>query len=167
MKRKRQRKCLCCQERFRADPRNAWRQRYCSKPECRKASKAASQRRWLAKPENRDYFRGPEHVLRVQTWRSTHPGYWRCTGAKKPRALQEPSCMQPFETTLDSAPFALQDVLRAQPAVLIGLIAHLSDTRLQEEIAKTSRHLLELGQDILSGRGQHGDQTAALPGAPP
>jgi hypothetical protein len=28
--------------------------------------KAASQRRWLAKPENRDYFRGAEQVARVQ-----------------------------------------------------------------------------------------------------
>ncbi len=30
--------------------------RYCAAPACRAASKAASQRQWLAKPENRDYF---------------------------------------------------------------------------------------------------------------
>ena len=48
-----------------------------AKPGCRKASKADSQRRWLQKPENRDYFRGPEHVQRVQRWREAHPGYWR------------------------------------------------------------------------------------------
>ena len=41
-------KCCNCDELFIPDPRNTTRQRYCSKPECRKASKAASQRRWLA-----------------------------------------------------------------------------------------------------------------------
>ena len=58
MKRGRRRKCLCCGGLFRPDPRNRRHQRYCSQPACRKASKAASQRRWLGKPDNRDYFRG-------------------------------------------------------------------------------------------------------------
>jgi hypothetical protein len=47
---------------FRPDPRNANRQKYCRKPKCREASKAASQQRWLQKPENQDYFRGPQNV---------------------------------------------------------------------------------------------------------
>ena len=51
--------CLFCGEMFRADPRNARHQKYCSEPSCRKASKVASRRAWLAKPENQDYFRGP------------------------------------------------------------------------------------------------------------
>ena len=55
-------KCCNCNRFFKPDPRNAKRQRYCCKPECRKASKSASQRRWLRKPENRDYFRGPDNV---------------------------------------------------------------------------------------------------------
>ncbi len=59
-------KCCNCKELFIPDPRNAKRQKYCHKPECRKASKAASQKRWLQKPENRDYFSGPENVKRVQ-----------------------------------------------------------------------------------------------------
>jgi len=67
-------KCPHCQQLFTPDARNATRQRYCSKPACRKQSKADSQRRWLQKPENRDYFRGAEHVLRVQRWRAAHPG---------------------------------------------------------------------------------------------
>ncbi len=56
------RKCKHCQTFFAPDPRSARRQRYCSKPECRQASKAASQHRWLHKPGNRDYFTGPTHV---------------------------------------------------------------------------------------------------------
>ena len=58
MTRARRRKCLCCGELFRADPRNLRHQRHCGDAACRKASKAASQRRWLAKSENHDYFRG-------------------------------------------------------------------------------------------------------------
>ena len=59
-------KCRHCKSLFIADPRNRNRQKYCRLPECRKASKAASQRKWLAKPENRDYFKGPYQVQRVQ-----------------------------------------------------------------------------------------------------
>ena len=44
------RKCKHCQTFFDPDPRSAGRQRYCSKPACHQASKAASQRRWLHKP---------------------------------------------------------------------------------------------------------------------
>jgi len=49
--------------------RNATRQKYCNKAECKKASKAESQRKWLNKPENSDYFRSHENVERVQQWR--------------------------------------------------------------------------------------------------
>ena len=77
MTKRRRRKCLNCQRLFRLDPRNIRHQRYCSQGQCRAASKAASQRRWLDKPENRDYFRGPDQVARVQRWRAEHPGYGR------------------------------------------------------------------------------------------
>jgi len=83
--------CLFCGEFFDADARNAGHQKYCSKADCRKASQAASRRAWLAKPENRDYFRGPENVARVQAWRAEHPGYWRrpprASGARPQPAL--------------------------------------------------------------------------------
>ena len=65
-------KCANCHQRFRADARNAWHQRYCKEAACRAASKAASQRRWLDKPENHDYFCGPEQVARVRAWREEH-----------------------------------------------------------------------------------------------
>ena len=60
------RKCKCCLKLFRPDPRNRRHQRYCSAPQCRAASKAASQARWVAKPENQDYFQGPVHLARGQ-----------------------------------------------------------------------------------------------------
>ena len=60
------RKCKCCLKLFRPDPRNRRHQHYCSALACRAASKAASQARWLAKPENQSYFRGPVNVARVR-----------------------------------------------------------------------------------------------------
>jgi len=146
------RKCTCCRKIFLPDPRNRRHQRYCSAAVCRAASKAASQARWLAKPENQDYFRGPVNVARVQAWRSRHPGYWR-KGRRTGAALQEASVAQPIGSvgkTTDAAHAPLQEVLTAQPAVLIGLIAHIVGTPLQDDIVRATGRLLRLGQDILS-----------------
>ena len=66
------RKCTCCLELFRPDPRNRRHQFYCSASGCRAASKTASQARWRAKPENQSYFRGAVNVARVQAWRARH-----------------------------------------------------------------------------------------------
>jgi hypothetical protein len=45
---------------------------------------------------------------------------------------------------------ALQELLMGQPAVLIGLIAHLVGTPLQDPIVRTRHRLRPLGQDILA-----------------
>jgi hypothetical protein len=143
------RKCKSCHKLFRPDPRNRYHQRYCAAPSCRAASKAVSQARWLAAPENRDYFRGPVNVARVRAWRSRNPGYWR----KRRVALQDLSLEQAVDSTNKKANFAsptLQEFLSAQPAVLIGLIAHITGTPHQEDIARTTDRLLRLGQDILA-----------------
>lgn len=126
------RKCTHCKVFFVPDHRNVGRQRYCSKPPCKQASKAQSQWRWLQKPENRHHFRGPDNVKRVQLWRQDHPGYWR---RKAPEASEAPDALQetltPKEMTTQlvnenlepSQQDALQDSFFAQPAVLVGLIA--------------------------------------------
>jgi hypothetical protein len=146
------RKCKCCLKLFRPDPRNRRHQSYCSAPACKAASKAASQARWLAKPENQDYFRGPVNTARVKAWRARHPGYWRKRRYSGP-ALQEVSTVQPVDPAPESGDFVrspLQDVISAQPAVLIGLIAHIVGTPLQDDIVRATGRLLRLGQDILS-----------------
>ena len=60
------RKCLHCHTFFNPNPRSKGRQQFCSDAECRKASKKASLKKWLQKPQNQHYFCGPENVLRVQ-----------------------------------------------------------------------------------------------------
>ena len=144
-------KCPHCQQLFTPDARNATRQRYCSKPACRKQSKADSQRRWLQKPENRDYFRGAEHVQRVQRWRAAHPGYWRRT-KRSPVALQDALIAQVAVNAVNIHPAekgALQDLLILQPAVMVGLIAQLTGCALQDDIARAARRMQQLGNDIL------------------
>lgn len=145
-------KCLHCNESHRADPRNRGRQGYCSKPECRQASKAASQARWLAREENRDYFRGPHHCERVRRWRQANPGYRRRNRGAARNALQDSSNPQHAgnETVApDVAQDALQDVWRAQTPLLVGLIAFLIGDALQESIVGTVRILVNRGEDIL------------------
>ncbi|MEJ2101921.1 MAG: hypothetical protein P8X68_18395 [Desulfobacterales bacterium] len=144
-------KCQNCHDFFFPDARNAKRQQYCLKVECRRASKKASQRKWLDKPENQDYFRGPDNVKRVQLWRRAHPGYWRRKPVAKQIALQDPLICQPIENTADSHRLpvtALQDLLTAQPFVLLGLIANFTGTALQDDIDLTLRRLQQLGRDI-------------------
>lgn len=145
---KEKKKCRHCRRLFDPDPRNANRQKYCFRPDCRKASKRASQRKWIKKPENRDHFSGPINVDRVRGWRKEHPGYWKKTKV----ALQDPLKLQTAVNTdnLGQNPaLALQDLLNAQHAVFIGLIAKFTGFTLQDDIASALLRLQKLGQDIL------------------
>lgn len=174
-----QRKCLCCDQYFYPDHRNRERQRFCSSTACRHASKAASQAAWLAQPENCGYFGDPVHVARVQAWRAAHPGY----GSGKPRrpaALQDPLIMQVPDTieecsiraeiAVTANSTALQDLLNTPSPVLAGLIAHLFEVTLQDDIAATTRRLVQLGHDVINRSHHEDSQTstaarAAAPGA--
>lgn len=170
MTRCRQRKCRHCGQLYDPDPRNGSRQRYCPQPACRLASKAASQARWRASPKGRHYFRGKANVLRVQAWRKAHPGYWR-RPRKSPRALQDHCPVQalvPPANKPDADPRALQDVMLTQGLILIGLVAQLTGSPLQDNIAATTQRLILLGRQIQgpNGRQSHGrDQKSAVPRA--
>jgi hypothetical protein len=155
MKASGRRKCLHCGEFYQPDRRNLRHQRYCAKPDCRKRSKAASQRRWLQRPENQAYFRGPDNCQRVKAWRQRHPGYRRKKKAQPPAGLQEVCRTQAPEAQGVSpcpGPDALQDLFSMQPAMVVGLISMMTGSTLQEDIAFTTRLLLRKGQDILAMR---------------
>ncbi len=170
-----QRKCLCCEIFFFSDPRNRERQRYCSNAVCRLASKGASQAAWLAQSQNIDYFCGPVHVKRVQAWRLAHPGYSRAkpTKAAKSVALQDALITQVPDSIYESpihaeitelnGAAALQDLLNAPTPVLAGLIAHLFDVTLQEDIASTTRRLVQMGHDLIDRSRHENRQTSAAP----
>ena len=148
------RKCLCCHTFFKPHVRSKGRQKYCSQPDCQKASKRASQQKWLQKPQNKDYFSGPENVQRVQQWRAKNPEYAKKAScfSHNHSPLQDDLISQVIEKK-EQNPHpehnALQEIISSQPVVLIGLIAHLTGSTLQDDIVRTGRKLRELGEDLL------------------
>ena len=168
-----QRKCVHCGASFTPEARNHRHQRYCTAAPCRIASKRASQAKWLAKPENQDYHRGPEAVSRVQAWRLKHPNYTQRQPpetTKKAWVQEELSILSAsLEKSCNVAPAParppLQDFLGAQPIVIIGLISHLLDCTLQDDIASALTRLIQLGQDIQRGQYEY-DQAGLEPGTP-
>ena len=175
-----QRKCMSCGEFFLPDHRSGERQRFCAAGACRRASKAASQAAWLAQPANKDYFRGPVHVARVQAWRTAHPGYGRGKARPLP-ALQDalttqvPDAVEESANRVDvpeaPAVLALQDLWIAESPLLTGLIAHLFQPALQDDMASTTRRLVQLGRDLINGGRGEASQAgfaarAAAPGPP-
>jgi hypothetical protein len=147
------RKCRCCCKFFLPDARTTDRQHYCSKPACRQASKAASQRRWLSKAGNGDYFRGADQVRRVQQWRQGQPGYWKgkIASSQSTQTIghqradpDQSSCNVPRGLAR-----TLQDYSLAQDPAFVGLISMVTGSTLQEDIADTARQLLLRGRNIL------------------
>ena len=163
-------KCLHCREFFLPCPNSRHTQRYCGKSECRKASKAAAQAKWLNKAQNRSYFHGPENVERVQRWRERHPGYWRKKRSSRPSALQdlapsEVSQTQPItinEIGLLADDFglcepskapragALQDLAYVQVPLLAGVVSLLIGDALQDRFATFTRELVDRGKRVLA-----------------
>jgi hypothetical protein len=149
---KRRCKCLHCKGLFLPDYRNRGRQSYCAKLECRRMSRQRSQQLWLGKPENQKYFHGPSHVLRVQEWRKSHPGYWKRPGGNLEVALQEPCSAQlpvSKEVPPNNLTLTLQDLCSLQVPLFVGLISMLTAGTLQEDIAVTTRRIVAKGHDIL------------------
>lgn len=149
-------KCLHCKRLFVPDYRNRGRQKYCSAVECQSESKRRSQQRWVSQPENRDYFRGPDQVRRVQQWRAEHPGYWK-RQPRRPRGALQDACSEqvpvqqellPVQAPQVSRP-ALQELCEVKTPLLVGLIAQFTDAALQEDIVAYTRRLIARGQDIL------------------
>ena len=146
------RKCLHCKELYTPDRRNRYHQKYCFKPECRKAGKSAAQQKWLKSGKGKGYFTGKENTNRVQQWRKEHPGYWKRGGSKTEKPLQDSINSQDIENKEDKGIFtapALQDLCLLQPALFIGLIASLTGNTLQDDIAQTVHRMIDSGQDIL------------------
>jgi len=147
------RKCRCCNVFFQPDRHNPQRQFYCSATDCRRASKAASQRRWLNQSGNRDYFRGPENVKRVQEWRKANPGYWKRSKSRSKQAQPiENKALNPGTSSCNAPEGTLrplQDFVLTEHPAFVGLISMVTGSTLQEDIAAVGRNLLLQGRNIL------------------
>ena len=154
-KRRRRRKCQCCRELYMPNARHLHDQTYCTKLECRHAGKLASHRRWYLSEKGREYRDPEENKRRVREWRKEHPKYWRHTDKGPAGALPDTKKSELVDNK-EVAPSlkggALQDVNFLQPALVVGLMAQLTGSALQDTIAETSRRLVLLGQDILGIR---------------
>lgn len=153
------RTCRHCRQQFDPDYRNTYHQRFCSAPECQQASKRSSQRRWLLKPVNRNYFREADNAERVREWRQAHPGYWRtirhqCTHQ---RVVEPAQPLLPSGANASSHLRTLKDFCRSKAPVLSGLISRLRRCALQEDIARWAREMVLEAQCIL-------DQCQSKPG---
>lgn len=137
--------CRHCLRAFVPDYRNVDRQHYCSKLECRGASKRASQRKWLRKPANRNYFRDAYNTQRVQAWRKVHPGYWRCSQVRSEQPVSSADSSR-FERQQAGT---LQDFCRSRSPVLMGLILGMQRCELQEDIARCATQVVCEAQCIL------------------
>jgi hypothetical protein len=96
----------------------------------------------------------------VQAWRQAHPGYWKREGKESPIALQEDCLKEPVEAQedkLELTPAPLQEDCFTQHPLMVGLIAMLTSSTLQEDIVGTRRRLVAKGQEILG----------MTPGTPP
>jgi len=141
------------------------------KEDCRRASKAASQRKWSQQPQNADYFRGAAHVERVRQWRAKTPGYAHRKKREAPLqdfaptqgAAAEPlttmgsgrpsdfSQKEPEDLAPSSASAAaLQDFALIQDPLFVGLISMLAGAPLQESLAPLTRRLVEQGRRVLA-----------------
>ena len=156
-------KCLHCNRSFVPDCRHRHNQRYCRKPKCKRARQAASLERWRQKPENRDFWREEWNVDRVRQWRAKHPGYWKSHKRKRAVALQ--NAMNPAQESLlevdkpvsaeDCATKRITSLLEEQSPVVVGLIAHLTGSTLQNAIGAMAERLFETGRAVLGPVSNH------------
>jgi hypothetical protein len=154
------RKCVKCNEVYRPDARNRYHQRYCTKPVCRQASKAASQGRWRAKPENADYERGnAKNAARVRAWQKAHPGYWKRRAGKSSAVLRDiliPEVAVEQKVVAPDDTFVLRDISSSQVPLIVGLIAHLGHLSYAEDIVAMANRLVARGQALM-GEIHHDD----------
>jgi hypothetical protein len=145
-------KCLNCNELFVANYRSKERQRFCSQAGCQKARKRASQKAWLAKPGNQNYFRDAENAERVRQWQKAHPDYWKDSARGRRRTLQDACPQQTLAKTELLPPCSartLQDLCSMPIPLFIGLISMWTGSTLQDDIVTTARQVVAKGHDIL------------------
>ena len=137
-------KCLHGKEEQKSEPWNRGRPRYCAKEACWRASKTASQRPWLSRPENAGYTsRGSGASERVKRWKEAPWKYWqrgkRCGGGD---ASQESGAEQSADgkkvAALSVLP-ALQEICFPQPSLFERPMSVLTDQWSQEDIDKGMR----------------------------
>lgn len=135
-------RCQSCGDDFVPDPRARKRQRFCRARDCRRASRAASRAKWLGKPENAQYFKGPGNAMRVRLWRAQNPRPKK-RGQKAMQRLIQPSLANALKAC------GVQDLNERQLSLLLGLVSALAQSSVQDVIARRLRRLMFAGYAVL------------------
>jgi len=149
--------CLHCNRLFVPDCRHRTNQKYCMKPKCRQARQAVNLERWRDDPVNKDFWRGSWNGDRVRAWRAANPGYWKRQrpGAEAPLQIASnptegtvPS-MDKAESTGDCVTNRIPALLLEQSPVVVGLIAQMTGSTLQNAILEVTARLFEQGRAVI------------------
>ncbi len=148
--------CRHCREAFEPAPQAYHRQKFCGKPECRKASQVTAYQEWRIR--HPDEHEGRTGVLRMQEWRKEFADRERRRRAER-RKLQKASdcatsagCGRGLSgRNLLVLPNVLHNPDQAN-ALVVGLIAHVFGCVLPNEIATVTRKLISKGAKILAKR---------------
>jgi hypothetical protein len=129
------------------------------KPECRKARKAMSQKQWLARYPH--YFSEPKHAERVRRWRRARRDDDKHSQAPDGKTRGQSGLAKSASSTASgklttAASLAviqdccalIQDSIMRNP-LIIGLIAHIFDCALQDNMAVLCRALVAKGNAFL------------------
>lgn len=102
------------------------------------------------------HFKGCMHVERVRAWRAAHPDH-RPSMPRPVTALQGTLMTQVtdfdqqigdlLQASESPVEHALQVLLNISPALMAGLITQLFEVSLQDDMATTTRRLVQRGQD--------------------
>jgi hypothetical protein len=158
---------------FIPDRRHRDNQKYCLKSKCRQARQAVNLRRWRDDPLNQGFWRGSWNGDRVRAWRAANPGYWKRKrkGAEAPLQIASKPAEAPVasrdqaESTGDCVTNRIPALLLGQSPVLVGLIAQMTGTALQNAILQIAGELFEKGQAVLGNPtpGQNENCKSSLP----
>lgn len=132
---RRQRKCRKCRELFYPDPRSYFpmkgnpakrksAQRYCSKPECKQASRRETNKKyWMKDPELRQ-----RNKLACRSWRKKNKGYWKKRRREDPAYTKRNRELQRRRDHVDLANTDTITTLRHEKLKRIGVLIDLANT---------------------------------------
>ncbi len=158
----RRRKCRYCRKLFSPHPAIGNRQICCASDACKRAKKAADNRRFARR--NPDYHRGPVAVKRVRAWRRENSGYWKRPRRRSSDASLSQAPLQaeltPERLELDMVTAqervdALQEELVAQFTLIQGLAAHLTGCALSAELFPVLSRWHDKGKALGAAQGVH------------
>jgi hypothetical protein len=141
-------RCKNCGNYFYPDKYNYIHQKYCSRNECRKASRRASSKNYRQKKSNNLSFRQTESA-RVKVWQSKHRVHIKNSKKSCKKDVAKPELRDFAQVEkLKKEVVHLRDFANLQSIVLQGVISQLTGCGLRDDIGAFIRRIYDKGRDI-------------------